>query len=233
MYRYSKKKSYTSNDIYVPSVFLNWKKPKRKLYPSTIYITIDKSNILDDHSIKENTVDVSEKNQAISIQKPSKIECTIEKIEIINKGVFVVRYSRDGNHLCTSTNTSTVMNNLVIMDTHTLNTIHTFVGHHHFVYDIDWSINNDLLVSASSDGTAKVWNFHNKKEDAEVLLQHTCFVYTCKFHPIYSHVIVTGAHDSIIRFWDIKDKLLISQLHGHDSNINSLEFDKVVILVTK
>lgn len=70
-------------------------------------------------------------------------------------------------------------------------------GHHDLIHDMHWSQKDDYLVSASADGSAKVWNLTTKGENdsdaknyaendvryfVEQLL-HPSFVYAAKIYP--------------------------------------------------
>lgn len=94
------------------------------------------------------------------------------------------------------------------------------------IYDLAWSSGDDLLASASSDFTAKVWDLSRTRPPGSgdgaaaattttaagappaANLQHSCFVYTAAFQPdpggLLSgrRVIVTGAFDCCVRLWD-------------------------------
>jgi WD40 repeat protein len=97
------------------------------------------------------------------------------------------------------------------------------LGHHHTIYDLTWSSDDKLLLSASSDGTAKVWDI---KQNVSKTLQHASFVYCAAFHPV-DRMIVTGAYDSIIRFWDQDAGSVLFQITGHESHVNTMCFDRV------
>ena len=81
--------------------------------------------------------------------------------------------------------------------------INTFIGHHDLVYDIVWSPNDDAILTASSDGTAKIWPFPfpSKSGTAVVALQHTCFVYAAQFFPnqdMNVRIVATGAYPNLL-----------------------------------
>ena len=82
-----------------------------------------------------------------------------------------------------------------------------FPGHHDLIYDLCWSQNDGEILTASSDGTAKVWTLPTKEQlqpqpEAQlqgstialstvpnivrsdcITVQHTTFVYCAKYHP--------------------------------------------------
>lgn len=87
---------------------------------------------------------------------------------------------------------------------HFLNLLYLFlIGHHDLVYDIAWSPNDDAILTASSDGTAKIWPFRSGTTNNTtgsgnvVTLQHTCFVYAAQFFPNQDRkirIVATGAY---------------------------------------
>ena len=71
-------------------------------------------------------------------------------------------------------------------------------GHHDLIHDMHWAANDNYLVTASGDGSAKVWNLHEKdkeisdnlnytENDVKFLmckpLMHPSFVYSAQIHP--------------------------------------------------
>eukprot|EP00873_Tetraselmis_striata_P014783 jgi/Tetstr1/435047/TSEL_024017.t1 len=83
----------------------------------------------------------------------------------------------------------------------------TMTGHHEMIYDISWSPDDSLIVTASSDYTAKVWDVTSLdalnprapiKRVPPAVLQHACFVYCAAFHPSEPHIVATGCYDNAI-----------------------------------
>ncbi|KAI1286811.1 Jouberin [Halotydeus destructor] len=75
------------------------------------------------------------------------------------------------------------------------------------IYDIDWSCDDKLIMSASNDCTAQVWPVAIDKGNnsaSGVILPHPCFIYSCRFHPSQSTIIFTGAFDGVIRIWSVR-----------------------------
>ncbi|XP_078609329.1 jouberin-like isoform X10 [Branchiostoma floridae x Branchiostoma japonicum] len=105
-----------------------------------------------------------------------------------------------------------------------------FLGHHNIVYDLSWSPDNNQLFSASSDGTARVWNADTMATSAEKVLPHPSFVYTVACHPVQPGIIVTGGYDHVIRVWisqgDGVYGQLLKEMEGHQGLVNSLCFDR-------
>ena len=86
----------------------------------------------------------------------------------------------------------------------------TLTGHVGAIYCVSWSCDSRFLVSASKDGTAKVWNISagsnkgqakNKKSSAlETLPGHADEVYALDWSPNGTSV-ATGSKDRTIKIW--------------------------------
>ncbi|KAF4024596.1 hypothetical protein G4228_016572 [Cervus hanglu yarkandensis] len=102
-------------------------------------------------------------------------------------------------------------------------------GHLNIIYDLCWSRDDRYILTASSDGTARIWKNEINNTNTFRVLPHPSFVYTAKFHPAVRELVVTGCYDSVIRIWkvDIREDpaMLIQQFDTHKSFINSLCFD--------
>lgn len=111
------------------------------------------------------------------------------------------------------------------------------------IYDIDWSLDDRLIMSASNDSTAQVWSVGNLKLSS-VVLPHPCFIYSCKFAPQkeYQHLIFTGAFDGLIRLWSVrkcfavhpgmvsKDPELLREIDAFQGQVLSLAFKSFQLL---
>eukprot|EP00960_Hanusia_phi_P026791 746467-Hanusia_phi.AAC.2 len=144
----------------------------------------------------------------------------------------------------------------------------TLKGHHEIVYDIVWSQHeffNDkmdtgdtkgsseisadedeaspLILTASADTTAKVWNFES--ESVIATCHHPSYVYCARFCPgpegnkgttekeksiSSTSYVVTGCFDKNIRLWDVRKQSLdadgsaqiLQIIAGHASHVNAL-----------
>ena len=79
-----------------------------------------------------------------------------------------------------------------------------------------------VLVSAGSDGTARVWDLATY-EECQVLRLHRGIVYDAKFLGGDSSTIATAGEDRVIRIWDRKSGKLQCELKGHTDTIRSLQ----------
>lgn len=95
-------------------------------------------------------------------------------------------------------------------------------GHHDLIHDMSWSADDNYLVSASADGSAKVWDLSNKETDyADKLnysendamfficqLQHSSYVYAASIYPetgmmTGNLIIATACFDGKVRLWSV------------------------------
>ncbi|XP_067840929.1 jouberin isoform X2 [Heptranchias perlo] len=143
-------------------------------------------------------------------------------------GCFFIEFSHDGRSLAAS---SADRNGhfIVVYEIPSGRLLGEFNGHFNIVYSLCWSNDDKTLLSASSDGTVRVWNTETYQSPAEKVLPHPSFIYAAKYHPFAQYLVVTGGYDSIIRVWNINvnevNGQLLQELDGHKSFINTLCFD--------
>ncbi|NXM37487.1 AHI1 protein, partial [Gymnorhina tibicen] len=232
-----------------------WAKCPRNRYPSTLYVTVKGLKLPDHvgpsfHSMA--AVQQEQTNTALSdLQREGSEPSSEEKKEpfkwsrlpgqacrIPNKhllslrggdmGCFCIRFSHDGRTLaaaCAGRNGYPI----ALYEIPSGQFLREFYGHLNIVYDLCWSKDNQYLLTASSDGTVRMWKIEMKAASAVRVFPHPSFVYTAKYHPIADSLVVTGCYDSVIRIWNANVKeihgQLLQELDGHKSFINTLCFD--------
>ena len=77
-----------------------------------------------------------------------------------------------------------------------------FAGHQLFIESLSWHPSKHYLLSASSDGTVRVWNTDTQKQ-ARQLLGHTGHVYSSAWSPDGSKVVSGGLPDDSLHVWDL------------------------------
>lgn len=91
---------------------------------------------------------------------------------------------------------------------------HQLVGHTWVVYTAMFNPQGDKIVTASGDGTARIWDAFTG-EQLFVLEGHTGPVYSARFSPDGAR-IVTNSRDQTVRFWDANKGTEIAVLSGTD-----------------
>lgn len=167
------------------------------------------------------------------------------QLETGAKGCILAKFSQSGDYLacvcCDASHSSSVIKLFDMLDG---SLVCCFTGHFGLVYDLDWNCGDLCLSSASSDGSAKVWdvgaviqNWENtafaedssqtylQRRDCIFTFHHPTFVYTAKFHPTYPNILITGAYDRKIRVWDLDSGNCIHTIIGHKARITWIEFE--------
>ncbi|XP_039537758.1 jouberin isoform X1 [Pimephales promelas] len=143
-------------------------------------------------------------------------------------GCFTLRFSHAGRALaaaCADRDSFPI----IIYDIPSGKVLASFNGHLSVVYDLCWSRDDKDLLTASSDGTVRMWNVERLQSFAHKTLPHPSFVYCAQFHPQAQSLVVTGGYDGVLRVWnvDIQDVngQLLQEFDGHKTFVNSLCFD--------
>ena len=96
----------------------------------------------------------------------------------------------------------------------------TIPGHEDTIRAIRFSKAGDLVLTASADGTARLWDVHG--DPRAVLRGHGWDVLSAEFSPD-SRRIVTASKDKTARLWDLQGNEL-AILRGHDGWVGQAEF---------
>jgi WD40 repeat protein len=83
-------------------------------------------------------------------------------------------------------------------------------------------VNNQRIVTASRDGTARLWDAMTG-ELQRAFLGSSVVLFDAAVNPGET-ILATAAGDGAIRFWDIASARLIWVLHAHRSFVNGLHF---------
>ena len=100
----------------------------------------------------------------------------------------------------------------------------TFKGHAGQVYSAAFNPTGDRILTASQDGTAKLWDLSGRC--LATLQGHSRAVLSAAFSPTDDR-IVTASRDGTAKLWDLHGNCL-STLQGHRGNwVNSIAFNPV------
>jgi len=95
-------------------------------------------------------------------------------------------------------------------------------GHGARVYSGAYSRDGAHIVTASADGTARIWDARTGAALA-VLLGHGDIVYAAAYAPD-GLSIVTGSHDRTARIWDARTGIERAVLLGHGDRVDSVNY---------
>nr|XP_006825179.1 PREDICTED: jouberin-like [Saccoglossus kowalevskii] len=143
------------------------------------------------------------------------------------KGCFVLKFSHDGRSLaCGGSDKASYP--IYIYEIPSGRLRGELPGHYSIIYDLCWSDNDQEILSASSDGTARIWDTESVGATAIRIFPHPAYVYTAQYHPQSENIVVTGGFDHVIRVWNKKSAQvhgeLLHELIGHKGYINCLCF---------
>jgi len=99
--------------------------------------------------------------------------------------------------------------------------IKTYSGHSARIYKVDFSPNNKYLVSASGDGTARVWEMP-KGGLVSSLKDQSGHVFWAAFRPNNRHVVAVGG--TAARIYDITNGSIIQVLGDHTQRVLTADF---------
>ncbi|XP_015123606.1 jouberin [Diachasma alloeum] len=230
-----------------------WKSGAREKYPSSLYTTITSvsppklepvfyGQLVNDLPSPPFPQKSPHTPEPIHLPKWSRLAAQSCKIpndfhfqtEIAENGSFYVLFSNNGMYLA-SVNSEEYDYPIIIHKVDEMKIFIRFTGHKSFVYSLDWSQNDDYLLSVSSDQTARVWDVKNRLIHHIFMLPHPSYIYSGKFHPsLHSQMIATGCYDHFVRIWERSSLSyeLLQELEGHEGFINSMCFQKNGSLLT-
>jgi WD40 repeat protein/energy-coupling factor transporter ATP-binding protein EcfA2 len=102
-------------------------------------------------------------------------------------------------------------------------------GHNYYVSSASFSPDGQLVVTASEDGTARLWEVETGKE-ITVLSGHEGEVHLASFNP-KGQLVVTASEDGTARLWEVETGEEIAVLRGHEGEVSSASFSPVGRLV--
>ncbi|KAL1285975.1 Jouberin [Trichinella pseudospiralis] len=175
-------------------------------------------------------------NMEISTRKqPAPLKCKIPKKLVATlcagrNGSISVKFSPDGQYLAYAH--SDISECVIsIYQPFKEKLLGQLVGHTGLIYELFWSDDSSLLLSASADCTARLWEIGNR--NCCQIIAHPSYVYCARFYPKQNQYIFTGCFDKRIRIWycpaarssaSVIHAKLITTLEWHPSFVNSIVF---------
>ncbi len=151
------------------------------------------------------------------------------KLNSAKNGCYSLKFSTTGSYLACACVEEGNVSPIYIYQIPSGKLVMKFQGHMGLVYEMSWSKGDNYLVTASNDATARVIDVESRSKTAYKILPHPNFLYTAKFHPNSSDMIVTSGYDKVVRVWTIggrkkagqKYGQLLQELFGHVGYVNS------------
>ena len=120
------------------------------------------------------------------------------EFNMTGKGAWCLRFSLDGKTLAVACTDPPFGSSIRIYSVETGTLEADCKGHKGPIYALDWHRNNKLL-SASGDGSVRVWSNHWQ---FEACLQHPTYVYAARFHPNDCDTIASAGKGEIKKISD-------------------------------
>ncbi|KAF7704498.1 hypothetical protein HF521_021570 [Silurus meridionalis] len=132
-------------------------------------------------------------------------------------GCIALRFSHDGRVLAAACVDRDAFP-IIVYEIPSGKVLASFNGHLSIVYDLCWTRDDMSLLSASSDGTVRVWDIERLQGLAKKILPHPSFVYSAQHHPQAPSLVWNLDNN------DVNGQLL-QEFEGHKTFINALCFD--------
>ncbi|XP_071499976.1 jouberin-like [Diadema antillarum] len=239
-------------------VFQWWENFPRQTYPATLYVTVkpvkppqevdpstrslfatqEERGTMTYKELKE-TMSLRNKDQTLNKTKMPTIwsklpgqMCRIPNRAALSlagdkKGCHVIKFSPDGLHLacgCKDKDGYPVL----VYEIPSGRLKGQFPGHYGLMYDISWNPTGSAILTASSDGTAKIWHIDMPNSAAVKVFPHPSFVYAARFYSTEEKYIITGGYDKFVRVWSRDSNSqtgeLLYELEGHKGYVNCMCF---------
>lgn len=138
----------------------------------------------------------------------------------IDKGRLVdIEIAPDGREMLSTSVMSRVMG---LRNLSTDELVCQFKGHAGFIWQMAFSPDNKRVLSASEDGSVKLWN----RQSGELIHDfkgHGLAVMACEFSPSGQY-IATAGRDRTIRVWDSQSFKEVYRFYSHSKSCYSLSF---------
>lgn len=117
---------------------------------------------------------------------------------------------------------------VILWDLKAKELIRIISGHQSAITDVDFTPDNKTLLSASRDGTVRLWDVNDPKKFPILLDDHEDWVLTACFDPSGNYVI-SGSKDNYIRMWPVQPAALAGRICDLvDRNLTKEEWSEYV-----
>ncbi|RZC39398.1 jouberin-like [Asbolus verrucosus] len=201
---------------------------KHKLFDEDVkkeVISMEKTMLINQTNKDPKTTPTWSRSSHEICKLPNK--CLIKFDNNLEDGCFVMKFSFNGHFLACSVRNNNLFY-IILFSVLSLKEVNRFPSHQGLIYDMKWSADDSLLISASADNTISVFNILTSSFFQS--LPHPSFVYCCGISE--EKVIVSGCFDETIRIWSRKQTNensefhLFQELKSHKGYITSVCFTK-------
>ncbi|KAJ3141984.1 hypothetical protein HK100_004465 [Physocladia obscura] len=144
----------------------------------------------------------------------------LQTLAATTKGISQVKISKNGTNLVSVS--KDYMIRIWHLDTGTLETPPLVNGNSN-MRCVDYSGNDELLVTGDNVGVVKIWDVA-AKICVKILEGHCEEVYSVTFSPD-SKSVISGSKDKTIRIWNVATGDCLSSLEGHANWVTSVAFN--------
>ncbi|HVD99914.1 MAG TPA: caspase family protein [Cytophagaceae bacterium] len=133
---------------------------------------------------------------------------------------YTVAFSPDGLYLVTGR----LNKMLELREPDSKEIVRTFIGHTDVISSIDFGPEKYKMLSASWDGTARIWDISTGMMVQKFKVSKTA-VHSAIYTPDGKRVI-TGGDDRVIRIFDVASGKLLKTLEGHQAEISCIRISQ-------
>lgn len=144
------------------------------------------------------------------------------QIPMPNLGVHTLTFNRNGDLLVAAVREDSGYS-IYYYELENYSLIRKFSAHQEIIYELQFSFDDGLMLSASGDGMVKVWRGDGSGRYKN-LLRGSKPVYSAKFHPQDDRLIFTSYENEIL-LWDRPHEQVLGRLTGNGERVNSLVLD--------
>ena len=138
-----------------------------------------------------------------------------------DEGLSYFASSHDGRRIVTVSGSGTE-SRIHVWDSRTGQRLATLRGHSGSVIHAGFSPDGRLLVTTSTDKSARVWDTESG-EDLHLLEGHAGPVLHAAFSPDARH-LATASEDNTVRIWNVEDGSSVRLLEGHTDSVSHVKF---------